>query len=185
MSAITVNFDQILGTVKPMHSVNNGPVGSKVRLGMSNYNYFREAGIPYARTHDASFCTAYGGEHTVDVHRIFKNFDADENDPASYDFEVTDMYMEDILSVGTKPFFRLGASIEHGKKVGTYPPKDFHKWARICEHIIRHYTEALKMYIEYWEIWNEPDCTNRDGSNPCWQGTFDSFANFSWWPTAI
>ena len=178
MSTVKMNFDQILGAVKPMHSVNNGPVGSRVRKGMSNFYAFREAGIPYARTHDASFCTSYGGEHTVDVHRIYKNFDADETDPASYDFEVTDMYMEDILSVGTKPFFRLGASIEHGKKVGTYPPKDFHKWARICEHIIWHYTEELKMDIEYWEIWNEPDCTNPDGSNPCWQGTLQQFCDF-------
>ena len=31
--------------------------------------------------------------------------------------------------------------------------------------------------MEYWEIWNEADCRNRDGSNPCWQGTDDEFAD--------
>lgn len=182
MSKITVDFKNECGRVKEMHSVNNGPVGSKVRGGNSTYKYFEEAGIPYARTHDASFYSGYGGEYTVDVHAIFRNFDADENDPASYDFEVTDTYLQNIESVGTKTFYRLGSKIEHGKKYGTYPPKDFKKWAVICEHIIRHYTEGwangFKMDIEYWEIWNEPDCVNRDGSNPCWQGTNEQFAEF-------
>lgn len=180
MANVNVNFSENCGKVKIMHSVNNGPAGSLVR-GTSNDEYFINAKIPYARNHDASFCATYGGEHTVDVHAIFKNFDADENDPASYDFEMTDKYLKKIESVGTKTFYRLGSKIEHGKKFGTYPPKDFAKWARICEHIIRHYTEGwadgFKMDIEYWEIWNEPDCHNPDGSTPCWQGTYDQFVD--------
>ena len=74
---------------------------------------------------------------------------------------------------GTKVFFRLGQTIEHGpKKYGALPPKDFAKWARICEHVIRHYNEGWgvdkewttlnvawsnQFNIVYWEIWNEPD----------------------------
>ena len=181
MNKIIADFSQKCGKVKPMHSVNNGPAGSRVRGGNSTFHYFEEAGIPYARTHDASFYSGYGGEFTVDVHRIFRNFSADVSDPASYDFEVTDQYLKDIESVGTKVFYRLGASIEHGKKFGTFPPKDFQKWAEICEHIIRHYTEGwangFYMDIEYWEIWNEPDCRNADGTNPCWQGTLEEFVD--------
>ena len=124
----------------------------------------------------------YGGDHTVDVHRIFKNFDADETDPASYTFEPTDKYLATINEAGTKIFYRLGASIEHGYKFGTYPPKDFHKWARICEYIIRHYTEGwgngFCYDIEYWEIWNEADLRNADGSSPCWQGGREEFYEF-------
>ena len=161
-----------------MHAVNNGPLAPSVR-GTSNFELYKAAGIPYARNHDASFYSGYGGEHTVDVHRIFKNFDADENSPDSYVFEPTDRYVKATFDVGTKVFYRLGASIEHGYKYGTYPPKDFQKWARICEHIIRHYTEGwangFKYDIAYWEIWNEPDCRNADGSNPCWQGTEEAF----------
>ncbi len=179
MKNITVDFSKTLGPIKPMHSVNNGPAGSRTR-GTSNFETYAAAGIPFARNHDASFYAGcYGGEHTVDVHRIFKRFEADENDPASYSFESTDQYNKDILSVGTKVFYRLGASIEHGQKYGTYPPADFAKWARICEHIIRHYNEGwadgYHMDIQYWEIWNEPDCRNADGSNPCWQGTDEQF----------
>ncbi len=173
-----IDFSKNAGKVKPMHAVNNGPVGSNVR-GTSNEKWFKLAGIPYARTHDSALGTAYGGEFVVDVHRIFTNFDADVNDPKSYEFEWTDKYIERIQSVGCETFYRLGASIEHRKKVGTYPPKDFQKWAEICEHIILHYTrgwaDGFNYDIKYWEIWNEPDCVNPDGSTPCWQSTLEHF----------
>jgi len=181
MKTLDLDFTKVKGKIKIMNAVNNGPSGSAVR-GTGNIEAYRALEIPYARNHDASFYSPYGGEHTVDVHRIFKNFDADENDPKSYAFEATDGYVKNTFDVGTKVFYRLGASIEHGYKYGTYPPKDFAKWARICEHIIRHYTEGwadgFKYDIEYWEIWNEPECRNADGSNPCWQGTDEQFIDF-------
>ena len=181
MDKAIIDLSRQNGKIKPMNAVNNGPAGSAVR-GTSNFETYAAAEIPYARNHDASFSSGYGGEHTVDVHRIFKNFDADENDPASYVFEPTDKYLANIDSVGTKTFYRLGASIQPDYRYGTYPPKDFEKWARICEHIIRHYTEGwadgLHYDIEYWVIWNEPDCRNRDGSNPCWQGSDEEFIEF-------
>ena len=178
MKIIKADFSTTVGKIKPMNAVNNGPMAESER-GISNFRAYADLEIPYARNHDASFFSGYGGEHTVDVHRIFKNFDADENDPASYVFEPTDEYTLNTFKAGTKVFYRLGASIEHGYKYGTYPPRDFAKWARICEHIIRHYNEGwadgYSLGIEYWEIWNEPDCRNHDGSNPCWQGTDEEF----------
>lgn len=178
MNTVSIDFSKFDGKIKPMHAVNNGPLARNVR-GISNFDEYQAAGIPYARNHDASFYSGYGGEHTVDVNNIFKNFSADENLPESYDFEATDKYLNTIRDAGTAVFYRLGSKIEHDKKMNTYPPKDFHKWARICEHIIRHYNEGwangFHMNIEYWEIWNEPDCGNPDCSNPCWQGTDEQF----------
>ncbi len=177
-----INFGNISGKIKYMNAVNNGPTSPNVRLKKTNYDTYKAAGISYARNHDASFYQGYGGEHTVDVHRIFKNFDADPYNPESYIFTPTDTYLQNIVSCGTKVFYRLGAAIEHGFKYGTYPPKDTTKWACICEHIIKHYTQGwangFNMDIEYWEIWNEPDCLNADGTNPCWQGTEDEFIEF-------
>ena len=175
---IHFNVKETGDVIKPMHAVNNGPSFPNVR-GMGNFESYKALEIPYARNHDASYNPSYGGEHIVDVHRIFKDFDADETNPESYVFGPTDKYLENIVAAGTKVFYRLGASIEHEYKYGTRVPKDFQKWARICEHIIRHYTEGwadgFHYDIEYWEIWNEPDCHNPDGSNPCWQGTDDEF----------
>ena len=179
---VKVDFLSVLGKIKPMNGVNNGPIGSAV-TNTGNMQAFADARIPYVRVHDSAYCYSYGGEYTIDVHRIFRNFDADENDPASYEFRPTDEYVKKIESVGSRVFYRLGASIEHGiMKDGTTPPKDVAKWARVCEHIIRHYTEGwangMHCDIEYWEIWNEPDNSGAGIPNSCWQGTFSEFIDF-------
>lgn len=169
-----------------MHAVNNGSVYKfTVDQRITDIDSYRDAGIPYARTHDASFYATYGGEHIVDVHAIFPNFDADPYDPASYDFVLTDEYLKVIEFAGTETFYRLGSKIEHWpKKYGTLPPKDFKKWAIICEHIIRHYTEGwadgFRMNIAYWEIWNEPDFASPN--KPTWGGTKQQF--FELYPIA-
>ena len=184
MSNITIDFSNKIGDVKIMHAVNNGPHVSRGDQARGNQDTYRVARIPYARVHDASYHAQYGGEHTVDVHAIFPNFDADVNDPSSYDFACTDKYISQILESGTRPFYRLGSKIEHGvKKYGTLPPKDNLKWAQICEHIIRHYTEGwadgFSYDIEYWEIWNEPDLDSDDSTNKrCWGGSEAEFAEF-------
>ena len=174
MAQIHVDFQNRTGRIKPMHSVNNGPIVPQAHS-FGNFDDYAAAKFPFARTHDASFTPAYGGPHTVDILAIFPDFDRDENDPASYDFDLTDEYMESILASGTKVFYRLGNRIEHeSKRYGSIPPKDYAKWARICEHIIRHMNEGWAdghhYGIEYWEIWNEPDV------NPqCWDAPVEDF----------
>ena len=198
---ISVDVGTVLGPVKPMHAVNNGPSVSKPGGDQKRGNFvtYRAARIPFARTHDANLCSNYGGPHVVDIDAIFPDFDADENDPKSYDFVCTDHYLDTIRRAGTEVFFRLGQRIEHGpKKYGVLPPKDYAKWARICEHVIRHYNEGWawgvdKSYatvnvawsnqfnIVYWEIWNEPDLDVADVGLPknprCWGGTVTNFFN--------
>jgi len=173
---LTINFNESAGKVKPMNAVNNGPVYTKnADQNSGNMATYTAANIPFARTHDAAFCSRYGGEHTVDITAVFPNFDADPMDPASYDFHYTDEYAETIMMAGTKVFFRLGQKIEHGtKKYGIWPPKDFMKWAIVCEHLIAHMNEGWAdghhYGIEYWEIWNEPDLYGK-----CWMGTPEQF----------
>ena len=182
MDQIFIDFAKPTGPVKPMHSVNNGPVYKfAADQRVTNVESYRAAGIPYARTHDASFYATYGGEHIVDVNMIFTDFDRDPTDPEAYDFVLTDDYMKMIEAGGAKVFYRLGSKIEHWrKKYNTLPPKDFHKWAVVCEHIIRHYNEGwadgFHMNIEYWEIWNEPDLDPDDAEHKrCWGGTAAQF----------
>ena len=181
MSIVNIDLSTRVGEIKVMHAVNNGPCVSSNVQTRGNQHTYKAARIPYARNHDAAFFSGYGGEHTVDIHAIFPNFDADVNNPESYDFACTDVYLNQTLSCGTKIFYRLGAKIEHWiKKYATHVPKDFQKWAEICEHIISHYNDGwangYHMDIEYWEIWNEPDLVNDDGTSPCWQGTEEQFA---------
>lgn len=182
MTNIKFDFSKIGGKIKPMNCVNNGPVEGGVRELPNNFDTYKAAKFPYARNHDAALCAYPNREHLVDVHRIFKNFGADVNDPKSYLFVPTDLHLKVTIDAGTKPFYRLGPSIEHYYKVGTYPPKDYIKWAQICEHIIMHYNEGwadgFHYGIEYWELWCEPDVKNADGTRPMWQGTEEQFCEF-------
>ena len=174
MPTIHIDPAKAAGKIKPMHAVNNGVVMGR----QNNFASYKAAGFPYARNHDASYNEEYGVEHTVDITAIFRDFSADPTDPASYDFPVTDAYLASTIEAGTKIFYRLGQRIEHTvKKYNVYPPADYRKWAVICEHIIRHYTEGwadgFHYDIPYWEIWNEPDL-----SPQCWMGTCDQFCDF-------
>ena len=170
---ISVKTSEITGRIKPMNAVNNGP-------GRSNVESFKALKAPYSRNHDASHYGQYGGEHTVDVHAIFRDFSKDPYDPANYDFLMTDIYVKLMQSAGMEVYYRLGSKIEHyERKLGTLPPPDPKKWAVICEHIIRHYTEGwangYKYKMTYWEIWNEPDIGYSMKNSPTWQGTDEQF----------
>jgi hypothetical protein len=175
-AVVSVDPSAVQGPVKPMNAGNNGPTD---RI-MEDYKALR---IPYARTHDTPLGTEYGG-HCIDINLVFPDFRANPNNPKSYGFTNSDVVRQDTLKAGAKPFYRLGQSIEHQtKKYGIYPPKNYKKWAKICEHIIRHYNEGwadgYHMGIEYWEIWNEPDLDqpqDRWKTDPrTWAGTMEQF----------
>lgn len=183
MNTVTFKPSEHCGKIKPLHAVNNGPIKAGSDQTRGNFPEYKAAGIPFARNHDASFYSSYGGSHTVDVNNIFTDFSRDINDPDAYDFTLTDIYTQTILESGAHVFYRLGAAIEHSvKKYNTLPPKDFKKWAQICEHIIRHYNEGwangFEWNIQYWEIWNEPDlnwAADNTAPTPTWGGTKEQF----------
>ncbi len=174
MNSVTINKNLLLGQIRPMHCTNNIPAFSKENI----LDLFKEV-VPYARLHDTFIC-AY--DRFVDISNLFPNFDADETNPENYDFAFTDALMIKLQNMGVKPFYRLGVSIEnyhHVKTYNIYPPKDYDKWARVCERIIMHYNEGwangFYMDIEYWEIWNEPDNTPDVAENQMWKGTFEEY----------
>ena len=183
MDKIKVDYGRVTGKIKPMHAVNNVPC---VPYDTNENNLFvkmQEARIPYARLHDTG--GRYGGTRYVDINNIFPNFDADADNPESYDFAFTDRLLEEIIKYGMKPFFRLGPTIENFhfiKAYHIYPPADYGKWAKVCEMVIRHYNEGwadgFHHGIEYWEIWNEPDNMPDIEDNPMWKGTIEQFCEF-------
>ena len=171
------NFDKTVGRIKPMHGVGGAPFDD---IDDSMFHYLSEAGIPYSRLHDIG--GSYGGNIFVDIHNVFRDFNADETDPASYDFTFTDWLLSNLIKHGVEPIYRLGETIENYHYIKAYrifPPKDPAKWARICEHIIRHYNEGwaegFHFGIRYWEVWNEPDNGRDDSENQMWHGTPEQF----------
>ena len=106
---VRIDFDRVTGPIHAVHGTGQGPL-----LGYDDFSMFRylkEAGIPYARLHDVA--GAFGKNLFVDIPNIFRDFDADVEDPASYDFVLTDEYIQRTLDAGTETFYRLGAKIEH------------------------------------------------------------------------
>ena len=169
MEPILVDFSRSEGIIAPLHGVNNGP--------LSNHGYmdtsaeYRAAGIPLVRLHD----TCYPRPNLVDIPQVFPDFSADPEDPASYDFALTDDIISGIIACGARPLYRLGTSIEHDRiKKHIFPPESPEKWAAICIGIIRHYTEGwadgFRYDMPYWEIWNEPDLTEN-----MWLGTPEQY----------
>ncbi len=173
---ITVDENKVLGPIKPLNGVNNGPLsiydGQKFLFDASSF--FQEAEIERVRLHDVEY--PFGGELFVDYECIFPNFDADANDPASYRFEESDRYLAAIVGAGAKILYRLGVSIE-GQRVKRFigGPRDFGKFAQICEHIVAHYAYGWKRGFYYkdilWEIWNEPN-----GQNDMWTQGNEKYA---------
>ncbi len=174
---LDVDFGTIRGKIKPMHGVGQPPF-----LGMNDgcFHYLTEAHIPYSRLHDVG--GAFGGNLYVDIPNLFRDFDADENDPASYDFAFTDWLISSLVKAKVEPIFRLGVTIENYYYVRSYrihPPKDFEKWAGICEHVVMHYLDGWADGFHYpitrWEVWNEPDNTLPNGGNQMWTGTPEEY----------
>ncbi len=175
---IKVDASRELGPVKPVNGVGQPPI-----IGLREYpmfKYLKEAGVPFSRLHDVG--GMFGRGVFVDIPNLFRDFDADETDPANYDFAFTDRLVNALVAEGVEPFFRLGVTIENYTLIRRYridPPKDFAKWARICEHVIRHYTEGwadgFRHKITFWEIWNEPENWETVEKNEMWHGTFEEY----------
>lgn len=176
MAKIKVDFSKVTGTMKPVHAVGQPPI-----IGWSSdklFHYLTEAGIPYSRLHDVG--GGFGGGKFVDIPNVFPDFNADPEDPASYDFTWTDPLITSLMDAKVEPYYRLGVTIENEvwrKAYRVNPPEDPEKWAKICAGVIRHYTKGwangFEYDIKYWEIWNEPECTN--GRRVMWTGTWEQY----------
>jgi xylan 1,4-beta-xylosidase len=168
-AGLSADFSEVTGTIRRLNGINKGPLVPGGVIDVIREQ--TELGIPFTRLHDCGWPNPY----VVDHHVVFPNPDADPALPTSYDFRLTDEYIEAVSKTGSEPIYRLGESIEHtGVKRHVHPPADMEKWAAVCCGIIRHYNEGwangFHDNIRYWEIWNEPE--NRPAM---WSGTDDDY----------
>lgn len=170
---IVVDTSVETGPVKILNGVNGGPATTRPFA----REMFKAARIPIVRNHDIA--DRYDG-YIVDISMVFPDFSANVDKPESYDFTFTDNYIKILAEVGAKCYYRLGQTIENGTVPhNIFPPKNYLKWAKICEHIIRHYTEGwadgYHYDMDWWQIWNEHDANDPNG---CWAGTEEEFFDF-------
>ena len=115
------------GRIRALHGANNGPrcFGGLVDLSAS----YREAGFPSLRLHDCE----WPADSYVDVHAVFPRFEADPEDPANYDFRLTDEYLAAIAALGMDIVYRLGCRIEHTThRRHAHPPADYGQMRAHC-----------------------------------------------------
>ena len=172
-SIVNIDMGKETGIIRPLHGGNLGPVSDHRFVDFSDF--FIETKVPITRLHDVSFFNKYA----VDITTIFRDFRDDPSNADNYDFRQTDDYLATIIKTGAKIVYRLGETYEPRKnKYNVHPPPDNDKWAAICSGIIRHYNEGwangFHYDIKYWEIWNEPDETRKEG----WTGTDEQFFRF-------
>lgn len=166
---LSVDFSLERGTIRALNGINKGPLAPGGLVNVTGEQ--RSLGIPFTRLHDCGWPNLY----VVDHHSVFPNPAADPSLPESYDFRLTDEYLDAVASTGAEPVYRLGESIEHTSvKRYTHPPADMAKWTAISLGIIRHCNEGWAdghhRGIRYWEIWNEPE--NRPAM---WSGTDEDY----------
>jgi len=178
---IEVDCSSEKGVINSILGVNRGPMNLEEKIDLTQ-NY-RDMGITFIRNHDF-----YG---PTDWWEIFPDWNADENDEGSYNFESSDKKIKAIIENGFMYFFRFGISMtfetpnphvdppgtikdEDGNIVHKADRDDFKKFARICVNTIRHYNDGWNngyhYNIEYWEIWNEPNL-----SHMFWSGTPEQY----------
>ncbi|HEY0942729.1 MAG TPA: hypothetical protein VGE08_21755 [Steroidobacter sp.] len=165
---ITVDLGKQTGRIRPLHDVHSGPLAVRGSVDLSEQ--YRELGFRYIRTHD----TPWVYEAAGDMHVIFRNLEADADDPNNYDFSKTDRYIQSLVDLKAEIIFRLGESAELTKvKYYNQPPADYEKWAKVAVNIVRHYNDGWanghSFDIRYWEVWNEPDLAQ------FWSGTAEQY----------
>ncbi len=152
-ATVRVNFALPTGEIRPVHGVCNGPLSYGADLSA----LFSAVGVPYVRL----------DSYALEITRIFRDLDADPLDEDSYDFSVTDRYVEAALKCGAKLIFRLGEQLDllqPSKK--RYSPAEIDRLTQAALKIIDHYNEyfatGYSLEILYFELWGFGLCEDVD-----------------------
>ncbi len=156
---MTVDFSAKSGKMKPVSSVNVGPV-TYAGLGADFTDEYKEMNIPAVRTHSSTYPTGLGS--IVDLHSLFPDFSLDESLEESYSFSSSDAYFSSVRNAGCEIFLCIGETADtYFSRPDYIASLDPYKIARIAEHIIAHYNEGwasgFKLKIKYCEIFPDAD----------------------------
>lgn len=156
MKKAVVDFGKFVRAMKPQHCLSYAsPV-----TGWNVPEMYEEMEEENLFTRIQECYGSYG--KGINIPYIFRNFDADAQDPAAYFFPSTDKVMSEAVTIGAKIIYNLGGPREITlPRIYCTVPTDFEKWADVCVNIIRHYNDGwadgFHYGVKYWEIWNEPD----------------------------
>src|SRR4051794_19031548 len=173
LRTVTVDASKQVGTIRSLQGVSSTPLaGDGSRPDLTNQQH--QLGVDFVRTHDID-CSGTGDIDGLGANRIFPDWNADPDDPASYNFAPTDRALLSADRAGEEIEFNLGHSDLRCAGIGfnNTPPPDPAKYAAVARRVAEHYNDGwaggYHLDIRYWEIWNEPDLI------PFWAGTSPQF----------
>ena len=102
-AVLTADFAVPAGSIRPLHGINKGPLAPGGIFDVIKEQ--KELGVPFTRLHDCGWPNPY----VVDLHAVFPDPDADPAKPGSYDFGLTDEYI-DGRSAGPGPSRSTGSA---------------------------------------------------------------------------
>lgn len=129
-AVVRVDMSARAEKISPLNGMCNGPLSYDGDLS----ELFKEMNIPYVRNYGWD---TRASRYAFDISRIFKNPDADDSKPESYDFSLTDKYMMGVYNCSAECIFSFGDSDANA----SWAEKDPDKWARVCAMIVKHYND--------------------------------------------
>lgn len=113
-----------------------------------------------------------------DPESLFPDWDADPEDPASYNFGATDQWVDAVHSIGAEVLFTFASAIPRNK----LPANDTGKYGKVVEHIVRHYArgwaDGPARPIRMFEFGDQPDFgpLHFDGPATDFYAMYEAFA---------
>lgn len=156
----TVRIDLGSDTAPPkrLGGMCNGPVSCDANIS----GLFRDMRVPHVR--NSGWDTRYT-KHAFLVSCIFPNENADDTDPSSYDFSLTDKYIMSIYNCSAECIY----SFSDSDTDSSFCFRDPEKWVRVCLYIIRHYNNywanGYAFDIRCFELSPPPDAYERHGKD--------------------
>ena len=182
--AVGVDASGVSGTLRSFQAVDGGPL-PVLPGGPELSARYKEMHIDLIRTHDLYGPTEIdshfsaspllsllpdkasraGFLNAANSETIFPRWDADPEDPKSYNFGPTDKLIQAIRALGANVYFRVGRSLQAEPR----PVTDTAKYAEVLKHVVMHYNKSwdrgFQNSVKYWEFWDEPEFKN------FWPGT--------------
>jgi xylan 1,4-beta-xylosidase len=181
---LQVDASAVHGTLRSFQAVDGGPIPVLPNRPDLSGRY-KEMHIDLVRTHDLYGPTEIDSHFsssvllpllpdeaaraaylkTANSAIIFPDWNADPENPQSYNFGPTDKLIQSIRAIGADVYYRVGRSLQADPR----PVADPDKYAEVLKHVVLHYNKGwangFRNSVKYWEFWDEPEFKN------FWPGT--------------
>ena len=154
MAKLSVDAGNPIGHMRKLHGTSGIPVPAPGADSVPDIlDVWKAANVTLVRSYDW-----VSRLDTVDnPTSLFPDWSADPSDPASYNFEATDIWVSQTRSLSADILFTIASEIPRNKQ----PVKDLEKYGQVVEHIVRHYVcgwgDGFDMAVTHWEFGDQPD----------------------------